>query len=58
MDDELDDPSCYMVAQTQDYEYDENFDWNNMTEDQCNCSHPLHKMIQAGIYKKKYLKWF
>ncbi|PAV71486.1 hypothetical protein WR25_12225 [Diploscapter pachys] len=47
MDDELDDPSCYMVAQTQDYEYDENFDWNNMTEDQCNCSHPLHKMIQV-----------
>lgn len=46
-----DDPSCYMVQETTfDYEYDEGFDWENVTAAQCNCTHPLHKFLEVRIW--------
>ncbi|XGW10693.1 hypothetical protein V3C99_012304 [Haemonchus contortus] len=48
--DKEEDASCYMVEERAfEYDYDEGFDWENMTEAQCNCSHPLHKFLQVCI---------
>ena len=42
------DASCYMVEEKAfEYDYDEEFDWENMTSAQCNCSHPLHKFLEV-----------
>lgn len=49
MSEDGDDPSCYMVQETTfDYEYDETFDWSNMTAMDCNCTHPLHKYLEVS----------
>ncbi|VDK61608.1 unnamed protein product, partial [Cylicostephanus goldi] len=46
--DNEEDASCYMVEEKAfEYDYDEGFDWENMTASQCNCSHPLHKFLEV-----------
>ncbi|VDO18970.1 unnamed protein product [Heligmosomoides polygyrus] len=46
--DNEEDATCYMVEEKAfEYDYDEGFDWENMTVAQCNCSHPLHKFLEA-----------
>ncbi|WKX97589.1 hypothetical protein Q1695_013337 [Nippostrongylus brasiliensis] len=46
--DNEEDASCYMVEENAfEYDYDESFDWENMTTAQCNCSHPLHNCVVA-----------
>ncbi|CAB3404820.1 unnamed protein product [Caenorhabditis bovis] len=51
MNDDGDDPSCYMVQETFEYEYDDTFDWENMTTSQCNCTHPLHLFLEVCVNK-------
>ncbi|KIH59635.1 hypothetical protein ANCDUO_10123 [Ancylostoma duodenale] len=47
--DNEEDASCYMVEERAfEYDYDEEFDWENMTAAQCNCSHPLHKFLERA----------
>ncbi|VDM64152.1 unnamed protein product [Angiostrongylus costaricensis] len=42
------DPMCYMVEEKAfEYDYDEQFDWEQMTSAQCNCSHPLHTFLEV-----------
>ncbi|KIH59636.1 hypothetical protein ANCDUO_10124 [Ancylostoma duodenale] len=48
--DNEEDASCYMVEERAfEYDYDEEFDWENMTAAQCNCSHPLHKFLEVCV---------
>ncbi|ETN74744.1 7 transmembrane receptor [Necator americanus] len=48
--DNEEDALCYMVEEKAfEYEYDEEFDWENMTSAQCNCSHPLHKFLEVCV---------
>ncbi|VDM78982.1 unnamed protein product, partial [Strongylus vulgaris] len=50
--DNEEDASCYMVEEKAfEYDYDEEFDWENMTLAQCNCSHPLHKFLEVCVSK-------
>ncbi|CAD6197461.1 unnamed protein product [Caenorhabditis auriculariae] len=46
--DDGDDATCYMVEERAfEYDYDAEFDWNNMTVADCNCTHPLHKFLEV-----------
>ncbi|KAK5978642.1 7 transmembrane receptor [Trichostrongylus colubriformis] len=50
--DNEEDASCYMVEEKAfEYDYEEGFDWENMTAAQCNCSHPLHKFLEVCVSK-------
>ncbi|PIO74339.1 7 transmembrane receptor [Teladorsagia circumcincta] len=50
--DNEEDATCYMVEERAfEYDYDEGFDWENMTAAQCNCSHPLHKFLEACDFR-------